>query len=206
MPTSYPGGLDSYTNKVDGVTDVLAADTNNLQDAMVAVQTRVGTTANPTFVPRAGGTMTGPLTTTGVTTNAVTISSTAPQINMVDTDQGTTRYLHVNSNLMGFLNTGGGWDLYANNSGQVWTANYGWLHDYFFSSVSNCATQGNGNCGNTGNCYNGPGNCTTVVANCGNLSATVPVLEDGGSTINLRSYRYNFNCNCNCDCGNCACA
>jgi len=62
MPTNYPGALDSYTNKVDGVTDVLAADTNNLQDAMVAVQTRIGVTSNPTFLPRAGGTMTGGLT------------------------------------------------------------------------------------------------------------------------------------------------
>lgn len=50
MPTNFPTSIDSYTTKVDGVSDVLAADTNNLQDAMVAVQTRLGTTASPTFV------------------------------------------------------------------------------------------------------------------------------------------------------------
>lgn len=50
MPTNYPSSIDSYTLKVDGVSDVLAADTNNLQDAVVALQTRVGTTASPTFV------------------------------------------------------------------------------------------------------------------------------------------------------------
>jgi len=66
MPTSFPGAIDSYTTKTDGVTDVLAADTNNLQDAMVAVQNRIGTTAAPTFLPRAGGTMTGVLTTSVV--------------------------------------------------------------------------------------------------------------------------------------------
>ena len=62
MATSFPGAIDSYTTKTDGVTDVLAADTNNLQDAMVAVQNRIGATATPTFLARAGGTMTGVLT------------------------------------------------------------------------------------------------------------------------------------------------
>lgn len=42
MPTSYPGGFDSYTNKVDGTSDVLAADINNLQDAVAAIQARLG--------------------------------------------------------------------------------------------------------------------------------------------------------------------
>lgn len=64
MPTSYPTSLDSYTTKVDSVSDVLAADVNNLQDAMAAIQTRVGTSASPTFLPRAGGSMTGTLSTT----------------------------------------------------------------------------------------------------------------------------------------------
>lgn len=55
MPTNYPGAVDSYTTKIDGTSDVLAADINNLQDAVVAVQTRVGTTASsPTFVTVAG--------------------------------------------------------------------------------------------------------------------------------------------------------
>lgn len=50
MATAYPAALDTYSTKVDGVSDVLAADINNLQDAMVAVQTRLGTLAGPTFV------------------------------------------------------------------------------------------------------------------------------------------------------------
>ena len=61
MPTAYPASIDSYSTKLDGVSDVLAADINNLQDAVVALQNRVGTTAGPTFLPRAGGTMTGTL-------------------------------------------------------------------------------------------------------------------------------------------------
>ena len=143
-------------------------------------------------VAKTGDTMTGRLTLP-----SATITSTAPQIDFTDTDQGTTRYLHVNGNLMGFLNTGGGWDLYANNSGQVWAANYGWLHDYFFSSVANCApTLVNCN-GNAGNCI------PEVPINCygsGNLQQIRAELLDNGSQVQLRSVRYNFNCNCNCDC------
>lgn len=201
MATNYPGSIDSYTIKVDGTSDVLAADINNLQDAVVALETRVGTTASPTFLPRSGGTMTGALTTTGVTTNAVTISSTAPQINMVDTDQGTTRYLHVNGNSMGFLNTSGGWDFLANNAGQLQTPAYGWLHDYFFSTVANCAPN-EVNCnGNTGNCLpEAPINCYGG----GNLFTVRTELLDNGSQIQLRSVRYNFNCNCDCNCA-CVC-
>lgn len=42
MSTSYPGAIDSYTTKTDGVDSVMAADVNNLQDAVVAVQTQLG--------------------------------------------------------------------------------------------------------------------------------------------------------------------
>ncbi len=43
MPTNYPGSLDTWTDKVDGVDDVDAAHVNNLQDAVEAVQTELGT-------------------------------------------------------------------------------------------------------------------------------------------------------------------
>lgn len=135
-------------------------------------------------VAKSGDTMTGRLTLP-----SATITSTAPQIDFTDTDQGTTRYLHVNGNLMGFLNTGGGWDLYANNSGQVWAANYGWLHDYFFRQVANCAANpGTGD--NAINCYGG-----------GNInSGRIHELIDEGGQIRLRSVNYFTNCNCNCNC------
>lgn len=140
-------------------------------------------------VAKTGDTMTGNLT----------IQNTAPTINMQDTDN-VTRYLHVNSNLMGFLKSDGNWDMYTNNSGSMWTANYGWLHDYFFSSVSNCApTLVNCN-GNAGNCI------PEVPINCygsGNVATVRTELIDNGSQIQLRSVRYNFNCNCNCACDCC---
>lgn len=42
MTTTWPGTIDSFVTNVDGVDYVLAADVNNLQDAMVAVQTQEG--------------------------------------------------------------------------------------------------------------------------------------------------------------------
>ena len=141
-------------------------------------------------VAKTGDTMTGNLT----------IQNTAPTINMQDTDN-VTRYLHVNSNLMGFLKSDGNWDMYMNNSGSMWTANYGWLHDYFFSTIANCFV---GNCpGNTGNCSPVSNNATSVVSNCGSASFVRDELVDNGSQISVRRTQYNFNCNCNCACDCC---
>lgn len=39
---AYPANIDSFTTKIDGVTDVLAADMNNLQSSVVAIQNKVG--------------------------------------------------------------------------------------------------------------------------------------------------------------------
>ena len=131
-------------------------------------------------VAKSGDTMTGRLTLP-----SQTVVGVSPQINFQDTDQGTTRYLHVNNNLMGFLNTGGGWDMYANNSGQVWAANYGWLHDFFFSQIANCE-------GQTGaineNCYGG-GNI---------LNGSRLELIDEGYRVRIRRIGTYSNCNCNC--------
>lgn len=42
MATNFPTSLDSYTPKVDGVDTVLAAHINNVQDAIVAIETLLG--------------------------------------------------------------------------------------------------------------------------------------------------------------------
>lgn len=42
MATNFPSSLDSYATNVDGVDIVTAADINNLQDAVVAIETAVG--------------------------------------------------------------------------------------------------------------------------------------------------------------------
>ena len=123
-------------------------------------------------VAKSGDTMTGNLT----------IQNTAPTINMQDTDN-VTRYLHVNSNLMGFLKSDGNWDMYSNNAGQIWSANYGWLHSYFFSGITNC--------GSTYINCSGSGNINDY--NYGQL-------YDDGSAVRLNSIRHWKNCNCDCAC------
>jgi len=43
MSTNFPDtAIDSFTTKTDNVDDVMAADVNNLQDAVVAIETKVG--------------------------------------------------------------------------------------------------------------------------------------------------------------------
>lgn len=49
MSTNYPGALDSYADKVDGVDDVLAAHINNPQDAIEAIEAELGTDPAGTF-------------------------------------------------------------------------------------------------------------------------------------------------------------
>lgn len=111
------------------------------------------------------------------------------------TTGATTRSAYHDGTNMGLLNTGGGWDMYANNSGQVWTSNYGWLHDAFFSAVSNCG----GNLNSAGanpaiNCYG---------TNCFSQAQCATELIDNGGTVQIREVRFAYaNCNCNCDCSN----
>jgi hypothetical protein len=167
------------------------------------------------YVAKSGGTMTGKLTITGNRLKVGESSDTVSYIEMMD-DESTNglKYIHCNSNLIGFLGGNAGWLQYVNSSGQIWTSGYGWLHDTFFSAIGNCAPAGF-NCSSaqsvaeyqfnagydpTSQGYNGPGNCLPTVANCGNTTRIHHVLIDGGSTVSIQAYRYNFNCNCNCQC------
>lgn len=49
MASAYPGALDSFTPKTDDVDDVLAADVNELQDGLEAVQAELGTDPAGTY-------------------------------------------------------------------------------------------------------------------------------------------------------------
>lgn len=42
MPTTYPNTMDIFTNKIDNFHDVMAADVNNLQDAIKAIESLLG--------------------------------------------------------------------------------------------------------------------------------------------------------------------
>lgn len=97
------------------------------------------------------------------------------------------KYLHANSNLIGFVGGDGNWKAYVREDGHFWTAAYGWLNDYFFRSVSNCAgqlDQVNENCYNCGNIFQGSRN----------------ELIDEGGNLRIRRIGTYVNCNCNCAC------
>ena len=49
MSTDYPGALDSYSTKIDGVDDVLAEHINDPQDAIEAIEAELGTDPAGTF-------------------------------------------------------------------------------------------------------------------------------------------------------------
>lgn len=51
MPSNYPEAIDQFTTKTDGVSVVAAADINNLQDAVVAIQTTLGPNPPPPPLP-----------------------------------------------------------------------------------------------------------------------------------------------------------
>jgi hypothetical protein len=110
----YPSNIDAFSTKVDGVTDVLAADINNLQVTVSGLQTKVG----------------------------ITNSGDGSSLDHK------ARYVAQNGDARGFQTNAGGWAFYSNNSGQLWSANYGWLHDAFAVkgtfhhtvSVTNCGT------------------------------------------------------------------
>lgn len=52
-------------------------------------------------------------------TETVTITNAVPQINMVDTDQGMTRYIHFNGGIIGFLTSAGGWAFRVDDAGNA---------------------------------------------------------------------------------------
>jgi hypothetical protein len=74
----------------------------------------------------------------GLDAQRLQVSSTGPIIQMQDTDWG-PMYIHHQSDLIGYLNNGGGWIHYITNAGHMWTAQYGWLHDYVTNTASNQA-------------------------------------------------------------------
>jgi hypothetical protein len=120
------------------------------------------------------------------------MSSTLKSDRVEITNGGTTRSFHHNGSVAGFLNTSGGWDMYANNSGQIWTANYGWMHDYFSRLMTRTMTNGGPvgrNAGSTGNCGNIPSSYTTYFGE-----------DNSGGFDQYYIVNNCSNCNCNCVC------
>jgi hypothetical protein len=93
-PTITNTGVTSITGTASQIT--ASASTGAVT---LSLPQNITTTATPTF-------------------GALNISSTSPTINMVDTDN-VTRYLHTNSNIIGFLTSASAWAFQCDNSGNV---------------------------------------------------------------------------------------
>jgi hypothetical protein len=140
-------------------------------------------------VSKTGDTMTGNLT----------ISNNAPTITLTDTDGSVTKQLHHNSDLIGFLGNQGQWIQSVNNSGQISTPAYGWLHDKFAQRATVLGAQA-------------ASRDTGYRTNCGNANCNVQVglgmevFDSGDGRHQLRAIygiSYTVNCDCNCNCGTC---
>jgi hypothetical protein len=68
----------------------------------------------------------GPMTIRG---DVVIEGGGANYIRFWDNTYGNS-YIHHNDGIIGFLQHDGGWISYTNNAGQMWSRNYGWVHDY----------------------------------------------------------------------------
>jgi len=58
MAATYPTGVKTYTNKTDGVSVVLAADINSVQEEVTAIETAVGANPGTTTLGATVGTFT----------------------------------------------------------------------------------------------------------------------------------------------------
>jgi hypothetical protein len=92
------------------------------------------------------------------------------------------RWVHGNGDSLGFLRTDGSWDMYVSNGGNMWTAQYGWLHDRF-GAKSNEITS-----------------ATTVNGNCGNVATPTNYYIDKPDGNTVRLVRTFTNCVCACEC------
>jgi hypothetical protein len=136
-------------------------------------------------VAKTGDTMTGNLVMQGGRLQVKADSGgSSSWIEMFDDESPNgKKYVHANSNLIGFVGGDGSWKGYVREDGHFWTAAYGWLNDYFFRSVSNCEGQTGGineNCYGGGNIFHG---------------SRIELIDEGG---NLRIRRIGTYSNCNC--------
>jgi hypothetical protein len=132
----------------------------------------------------AGATFTGNLSVQNARLRVWEGNGASSTIEMLD-DESTNgiKYIHANGNQIGFLGGSFNWIFYARQDGWIASPAYGWLHDYFFSGVSNSGS----NVGALG---------------FGNAVLVDSALVDNGGTVTLsRTYRtYNCDCACACDC------
>lgn len=133
---------------------------------------------------RAGDTMTGNLWVQNARLRVWEGNGASSFIEMLDDESPNgIKYIHANGNLIGFVGGTGAWISYTRQDGWMGSSAYGWLHDYFFSAVSNSGS------------------------NIGSTAVGVAVLVDAqlvdsGGTVSLSRTWRTINCDCGsaCDC------
>jgi len=93
MTTNYHGSLDSYTTKVDGVDDVVAAHVNDLQDAVVAIEGVLGEEGN-----------------NGICEGRLTLTSGNPVATADQTAQTTVYFTPYKGNRISLYDGSASWD------------------------------------------------------------------------------------------------
>jgi len=93
MTTTYPGAIDSYSVKVDNVDDVMAAHVNNLQDAVVACETALGTEGQTALCEGRLTLATGTPVTTADQTAKTTVYFTPYKGNRISIYNGSTGWV-----------------------------------------------------------------------------------------------------------------
>lgn len=110
LKTYFDTLYNMYTHPATHPATMITEDASNrfLTDAERTAWNAANTHANSAHAP-----------VTPYFTSTVTIANAVPQINMYDTDQGMTRYIHFNGGSMGFLTSAGGWAFRVDDVGNA---------------------------------------------------------------------------------------
>lgn len=199
LTASYQAYLDATTTQfrsIDGATTFLqsnATATNVVTGALQQGGNQVlhagnfGTYAaaashTHSYVPLAGGTMTGNLTmAAGTSLRGTHGAAWGGEGNKIEWHANNLYIQNAGGGSHQFRRTDGVATMEVNYSGQIYSGSYGWLHDYFASkNVFHHAVSITGNCAN---------------AYGGSINAAV-----SGNTLQLSLSAGNCACNCNCAC------
>jgi hypothetical protein len=102
---TYPGSLKTYTNKVDGVDTVLAADINSVQSEVQAIEAELGTTPKTSIIGNTAGTYT--TNGSGITTVSARLTNLEAGLTANAADGSRIGYTQIDSKTLTATGSGG---------------------------------------------------------------------------------------------------
>jgi len=102
---TYPGSLKTYTNKVDGVDTVLAADINSVQSEIQAIEAELGTTPKTSIIGNTAGTYT--TNGSGITTVSARLTNLEAGLTANAADGSRIGYTQIDSKTLTATGSGG---------------------------------------------------------------------------------------------------